>query len=364
MRLHIFHSNHFIKESQEILINTNSIFVVLNNNEKIRLRKVQYLNHNELTDIIIKKEPSRIILHYLTAAKIKPLIESGYSGEVHWSAWGGDLYNSLFNFKNNEFYEEETLLYLKKNKLNSKGNIMYRNHKVIPKNILLFIYRIVKLKKHDYQITKEFLNRIDYCSTVLPYEFSYIKQLCPNVEYRPYVYGNIDYLTTDLKNDVKLGTKILVGNSGTPSNNHVTVYKQLTNFNIISPVVYGDKEYINTLRNDYKNINFITNRLPLNKYTELLTSCNTMIINVIRQQSVGNILLGIHLGMRVYLNEKSKMLPFFKSLGIKIFSFQTDFKKYSNTQLTLIDIHENKINLEKYWGKKNVNKFIANYFEN
>ena len=64
--------------------------------------------------------------------------------------------------------------------------------------------------------------------------------------------------------------------------------------------------------------------MPLKDYTELILSCNTVIMYHIRQQALGNIFMSLFQGMRVFLNSKSLTYSYLKDKGMIIFDLQKD----------------------------------------
>lgn len=370
MILHLFEGSSFIKETQYVLkdYKDQNKYVVLTNNSGIinKQENVLYLNEKKVINYIKTYNPKTIVIHYLTAAKISVIIKSNYQGRVHWSAWGGDYYLPYLGFIYSELFGKNTFLFLRKYKLLKTVNIMTRTQNWL-RPIFLFIYKITKGKPHDYSIVVKFLNRIDSCSLVLPIEFNKIQEMNYKIDYIPFVYGDLDLLipkALKLDNNFILGHNVIVGNSGSSTNNHPDVYKKLDKqFSIVSPVSYGELNYIKNLKQEYIDhpIKFIDNHLSLNDYVDFLKSCNTMVINAFRQQAVGNIIIGIYLGMRVYLNKKNPTYNFLKSLKVNVFCFDTEFDIYKNKQLNTKEILENRANIRKYWGKSNVNKIVSKF---
>ena len=171
------------------------------------------------------------------------------------------------------------------------------------------------------------------------------------------------------KKKFELGTKILLGNSCAFTNNHLDTFAHLKKLNvksqIICPLSYGNlynREIVEKKGNDLFPSNFeaLKNYLPLEEYVKITTSCCVMIMNHRRQESVGNILLGLYLGMRVFLNCKSPVYHYFKAQGIILFDFYVDFKN-TPTCLSPLNINErnqNRAILEKLWGKEVVEQQI------
>ena len=121
----------------------------------------------------------------------------------------------------------------------------------------------------------------------------------------------------------RIGTfRILAGNSATQENQHSETFHALEhlkdeNIEIICPLSYGSPEYRDKVIEEGKNI-FGGKFMPLKDFMEyedyicLLASCDAGIFNNNRQQAMGNILILLRLGKKVYLREDTSMWRHFK----------------------------------------------------
>ncbi len=71
--------------------------------------------------------------------------------------------------------------------------------------------------------------------------------------------------------------------------------------------------------------------MTLEEYNKILLSCGTLIFNHVRQQGVGNIITLGYLGATLFLNAKSPVYSYYKSLGMKIFTVQEVSSQLSYT---------------------------------
>lgn len=289
-----------------------------------------------------------IIIHYLSiyAAKFINKIEHP---KIYWIEWGGDLYNTFLEFKGYKLYEDEDLI----NKVNHE-NIPYR---------LFKIYKYIKRKK-TLRILYPAVNKVKYFVPDSMYdEYPLFLKYYPefsHLKYRSFFYYPIDeILGPDLINKTCEEHSIIVGNSCSFTGNHLAVLHKLKDLNvdnkIIVPLSYsGNAEYKELIVN-YGNKAFgnsfisVTDYLPLNEYNKLLLSAGVFIYGSFRQEAVGNILIALYLGGKVFLDSRNPLLKFYKSLGLTIFSIDELPNENLNAKLPTDDILNNKrILMEKY----------------
>lgn len=189
---------------------------------------------------------------------------------------------------------------------------------------------------------KALLSRIDYMSTVLPSEYEMLSQLEGfHAEYFPFQYAfKDDFSYGDMYDNAD---KILLGNSATETNNHLDIIALLNKRNIknecILPCSYGSSEYLQKLKQSllghHKNLRIIENFLPQAEYATLLCSCRVGIFGHLRQQAVGNILICMLHGSKVYLYRDSIAYKYFSKAGYYVYTIEDDLTEENvNTLMT------------------------------
>lgn len=108
---------------------------------------------------------------------------------------------------------------------------------------------------------------------------------------------------------------IQVGNSATPSNNHIPILKKLHKFSeenikIFAPLSYGDKEYAEKVKREGKELfgeKFvdITTFMDADEYNQFMNQMDIAIFGINRQQALGNIQALLYLGKKLYLKKNS-----------------------------------------------------------
>ncbi len=327
--MHLFEDQKFIDvtiENFESVAAGKNRYIVFSNNNQLkrtaRKKDVTILpNSSYKVDLeFIFKDCELLIIHFLSPIKLYILKHKPKHVKVLWSVWGSDAYD---HFQNQNIYEPLT------QKIRKKSLYQF-----LKKFWIYTLYHFLRYRVKPIGKELESLRRINYVSTVLPYEFELIKnEFGLNAYYIDYNYGVNDF--TALPN-VKLGDSVLVGNSATVSNNHLDVFdiiKQTTK-SLMVPLNYGGYDYKTystkiILKGQLlfgDKFNPITTYLPKNEYDKLLLSCNTAIMYHMRQQALGNIFSALFMGMRVFLNNKSATYTFLKNEGMIVFDLKEDYK--------------------------------------
>jgi len=124
------------------------------------------------------------------------------------------------------------------------------------------------------------------------------------------------------------GPDILLGNSATPTNNHLEALEQLRKVDlagrrIVTPLSYGDMAYadeICRIGNKWFGSSFAPLRefMSLSDFNQVIGGCGTVIMNHVRQQAMGTISAALYKQARVFLRRQSPLFGFFHELGIHV----------------------------------------------
>lgn len=253
-------------------------------------------------------------LHLLLILMLQPRALT----KCYWSIWGADLYSYVSKKKDIKWAIDISLKKL-----------------IVPK-IGHFITHI----KGDYELAQEWYGAKGEWHDCFMYPSNLFKdyQLAP----KPHE-----------------GINILLGNSATPSNNHMDALERLRPFagqriKIYCPLSYGDDAYADEVERAGQEVfgdKFIALRefLSFENYLELLSSIDVAIFNHDRQQAVGNIVSLLGFGKKVYIRSDVTTWNFMNAIGVAIFDAK-DFNDFGSA-------------LEGEWSRKNID-LIKNYFSN
>jgi dTDP-N-acetylfucosamine:lipid II N-acetylfucosaminyltransferase len=345
MIVHLFEDEKFVNITIDSFQKSDSElnrYIVFSNAQKlshVSSTENVLILHNSTYNIdidLIYKDCKLLVIHYLTPIKLYIIKNKPSNVKVLWSVWGADAYD---HFKNIDIFEPLTVNIYKKN-----------IYQYLKSSILYSTYHFLKYKVKPIKNEIAVLRKIDFISTVLPYEFGIIKrEFDLNAKYIDFNYPVNKFSDNYLS--VGLGDSILLGNSATLSNNHFDAFDIIKNTKkkIICPLSYGPVGYrkyrkkvvIQGYNLFKKKFQPLEKFLPNKDYEKILYSCNTMIMYHIRQQALGNIYMALYLGMRLFLNSKSGTYKYMIDKGVIIFDLEKDF------HLIGIELNKNQKRLNK-----------------
>lgn len=302
--------------------------------------RITILTPNEFLSNVNSGKYHAIILHSLSSLPTNVINQLNDKIIVIWKAWGFDLYNTPL--VNHPFIK------LKKYKPLTK-KVVSRNIKAWVQQINAALYYYIHKENYEKSIA-----RIDYFSGVLPTEYELMKTQVPYFRAKQihYYYGPISIYNKDrLCEPFSDGLNIMIGNSGDPTNNHLDAFELLSKLylkdsKIYSPLSYGGNPlYLKKVIERGKELwgeRFypITSFLPYTEYSKLAWNCGIVLFNHERQQAIGNILMALWRGAKVFLSPTSVAYSYYKSVGMNVFNIEEDLT-ITNLTTPLTDTERN-----------------------
>jgi len=294
-----------------------------------------------------------VIFHSLPPDRYGLLVQIPNHAKVFWLGWGYDYYNVFLNNLN------PSGLVLPDSKKMTGFNRIRPAYKTARRMIGEVVDRLKKIPKVDPRTA---LQRIDYFIPVLDVEYD---MACTyNPWFRPkYITWNYGTIEDDWAKEgfsaKNSRLNLLVGNSGTPTNNHCEVFNNiyknidLSGRSVIVPLACSyNKRYDNNvmrLGNKLFGDSFypITDFVSRDEYIEILGTCEAMLMNHLRQQGLGNVCIGILMGSNIFLNPRNPLYEWLKKKGISCGNVHAvNMSKLSEAQK-----ERNISALREYWGR-------------
>lgn len=277
-----------------------------------------------------------------------------------WFIWGYDLYTQWKPFER-MIYQKHTLRFIDR-------------HLTVKDRLFNFI--LYKLKTYRFLFGEKtfFYNnikKIDLVAPVVPTEMEYIETLNRSIKYAPFSYVCLEHMLGDeYRSDFVKNNNIVVGNSATPTNNHIEVFLTLSKLNlgdrkVIVPLNYGDKgEYLQlVLKRGHEllgeNFHPITKFLPLKEYHDLTLNSGYLIFNHIRQQGVANVVAMGYSGTKLFFNGKSSVYKHYKDAGMHIYRLTELNKETINSPLGKVEQARNRTVLEELHSLSSVKDKVS-----
>ncbi len=233
--------------------------------------------------------------------------------ELNWMVWGADLYNLPFIREN--FYETITAKNLSESS-----------------SINEWLY-LLKVWVTNMPFRNKAYAKVDHVLTWMNAEYTFARTKIPGLRAdqrfffyeNPLPYQKLDTMGLPEHSSERTIPSIIVGNSGYPTNNHLDVVEHLIISRIEAtlyfPVSYGDLKYVKFLKKKLANyplgkVEFIDRYMSFDEYLEFLKSADALVMNNIRPQGYGNVLMMLYLGKPVFLNKKNISLSDLEQNGI------------------------------------------------
>ncbi|MED4730241.1 TDP-N-acetylfucosamine:lipid II N-acetylfucosaminyltransferase [Aneurinibacillus migulanus] len=362
-----FYSKTFIEFINENFNSSEHVYLIFTWKEKLEhintaeysnikivdLSKVQWEQH--AIEILKWIENSKLVfIHYLFDFYCWLMCRYKISKKIFWVLWGADLYAYI----DIPLYDKITRSFLERNNLieiNNQDKNFYQNESFIYRKAAIRKFsRILTFNRGDYELAKEFF--------------------VTNAKNSAFFYKN----PVDVKIKKMINSKynfkeeyqhvFLLGNSGTPENNHLEILNSMkrwecNDFCVVVPLSYGDPAYIKKLIHEGKKLlgeKFIPllDFLAPEEYASILSNIDVAFMNHNRQQGVGNIIALMSLNKKIYMKPQVTTYKFLENNGIKIYDIE-----YIETFDDVIQFNDiiglnNKEIIMQLFGDENIkNKF-------
>ena len=366
MILHLVHDEKIINRTIDIFEKVapdENLFVVFTRHElKFVKPHKNVITFKEYKNYKGVKEFSSVIIHYLNSRKIR-FVQDNIKNDIpiYWIIWGNDLYNKLLYPKGFELWDKESTYYKK----TKKSLISTQLEKIITK---------IKIRKIESFVSKRISSivtdttEIDYTMLV-----SYYPKL-KNIPWMDFFYYPIELiLGQGMMQKWVEGNDIQIGNSASITNNHEYAMRFLSKVDlqerkVVAPLSYsGTKEYKETVKKVGRasfGENFIAleDFLPLEKYNQLMTSFGVAIYGNWRQEAIGNILISLYLGAKVFLPNVNPMMQWAKQHNLVVFELESISQHEIDTPLDEESRIQNRSIILKLYNLERLKSLIASNF--
>jgi hypothetical protein len=356
MNYHFFIDEKFVDDfvSDAIQIDSDQIFIAVSSRPLRFITNpsvVHFTNYeSELIPIVEKiTEKDCIYVHWYKPPILQLIDKLPSSTAVYLMFYGGDFFESGFppgkngvldNFLYDPLTREYYQIYYVRN---TKSYLRERLEKAIAtgnrKNILHTWLQNMQLKRRwmkgylheqEWMARKRFLNRITAVCHWNHFDIKILEQLYTvKLNHRYFSYnGGFENLIQTRKDIEKKKCNIWLGNSDTPTNNHLDALEVLSNFKnedieIICPLNYGNKQYGDLIEKTGKQLfgeKFIAVRdyLDRDTYYNLMNKTNVAIMFHNRGQAGGNVIAFLKKGIKIYMKEESSIYKYYRELGVTI----------------------------------------------
>lgn len=345
--------NSFIKLTEEITGSENNQYIIYGGSQFQKTTEPKFVKDKSVVVALYDskkfydaigdlKQYRRIFFHFLSNEMCDFILKNrALSAKFYWAFWGADLYTPFTLFKK-EIYDELSIDYFNKHdSFVSTGNKYLDALKKLKRK-----FSSDNSYRNQLDKRKMAIKRIDYFLHYNSADYELLQRLFDTkAQHLPFFYYDYDYSKLNEINDegrnaiqskFNFGnsTVIQLGHSASLSNNHFSLFEQITylknqNFSFICPLSYGDKNYATAVIKKGKEIfgeKFIplTEYLRKEDYAALLNRIDISFMNHIRTEAAGNTFMMLAMGKKVFLNSKSNLYKFLLNEDVKVFSLNDD----------------------------------------
>lgn len=225
------------------------------------------------------------------------------------------------------------------------------------------------------------IERIKLFSPVLPSEYRMVRESFNGGAFpaqAEWNYGSLEEVWLRDFGDRRIsGANVLLGNSASYTSNHIDILQWLADSSAVSegrqvvcPLSYGDESYaagVCDFARGLKSLEFrpILDFMPLPEYVGLLASCSHVILNHVRQQGVGLLVIVLSLGARVFLRAENPVYEYLRDWGIAVNSIQElqSQPELLSQPLDAASQLENRRLLGQHWSKESIDRKTARLIE-
>lgn len=267
---------------------------------------------------------------------------------VYWIIWGKDLYNTLLSPKGFRMYDRSAAYYTPLRRLRAPFHgIKYR---IRAARIMRFVRRrvtclVTDITHNDYDVFARYYPEI---RRIAHAEFFY--------------YPIDEILGEELLGAEISGQNILVGNSNSLTNNHEYAFRQLAGLQlgerkVIVPLSYNGKPaYRKTIleageKAFGEKFMPLTQFMPLAEYNRLMQTASVAIYGNWRQEAIGNIIIALYLGAKVFIAARNPVLAWARAMGLHVFELEQIDQQKLDTPLTQAERQQNRTILSERFDR-------------
>lgn len=351
MILHLVHDEKIINRTIDVFNSVypgKNIFVVFTNTELKLVNKAD--NVFRLTEFNLSDfQFTSVVIHFLNSKKIRFISEFiDKKIPVYWIIWGADLYNDILSQRGFEMFDK-TSSYFRALRIPT----FKKWHRFIKNKNRASLY--INFIKHRVQYLVTDTTEIDYDLLM-----AYVPKL-KRIPWKDFFYYPIDVIMgNELADKWVEGTNIQIGNSASLTNNHEYVMRFLSKLNVGDRNIYVPLSYAGKDENTAcvirtgmqlfgDNFKPLTKFLALNEYTKLMTSFSVALYGNWRQEAIGNIIISLYLGAKVFLPRQSPVAQWAQKHKLIVFELEKIDQNNLDTCLEKWEQeHNRKILIELY----------------
>ena len=308
-----------------------------------------------------------LVIHYMIPQFMEGVRRAPDDMLIGWSGWGSDYMYLIEPYLGQMLLPGTQALMTgiesKRQRWHRKAMALGRKFVRHPGNLIPYLARRLSGDRGPRaDALLEVIDKIDLVS-VCPEEMDMFRRALPAFRGEYYRFCNYSAEETFAVGPERMeGPDILVGNSATPTNNHVELFEALDRQDLgdrrlITPLSYGDSDYgdaIVRIGRQRFGRSFVPIRgyMPLDEYSETISRCGVVVMNHVRQQGGTTIATALYKGARVFMRTENPAMEFYRKMGVELSSVQDDLSADGDRFAPLSDASraKHRLLMVEYWG--------------
>lgn len=313
------------------------------------------------------KNVDRVFFHYYNIhfEKLNAILKTAFPKLVSvWCFWSGDFY-ALPEFLNDQYFG-----------FSRKFIPFHLKHRANPvRKSLAFIYHKWKNQiSYDHKRYIKSFEKIDYFAGLFKSDYENVLAYSgAKMKYVPFAYLSIEQIVGGEINRSHTPKEniVMVGHSANLSLNHYEVLQKLREINysslVLIPLSYGDVNYKKKLieaTHDFKlNVKILEEFIPLEDYNKETEKVKCAIFNCSIQIAVGNIVMLLWQGVKLFIHPQSSVYVDLKKWGIILYSTDEITKLALEAGLTEQEVENNRKILLQHLSEEKVKSYCEHLFK-
>jgi hypothetical protein len=347
--LHLVHDEKFIDAARGVFEEAASAahdFLIVGNGSSLRHIRTFTPTRLDLRSVLegrflaLLPRYSAVFVHYLGEAARMIVDAAPRTTRFVWLAWGADYYHLIHTHEELLLPQTRRLVSelappesaragTKQAAIEHLAGLARAAARPLEAVHRVRLRRTVRRIGHHAFGEAALLNRFE--AVAMPIEEDFVALCARNPELR-LRFLDWNYWTEGFRAhpalDAPTGNNILLGNSATPANNHLEALEFLRGIlpadrTVICPLSYGDERYGDAVEAAGRRLlghRFIPLRdfMDSAAYSKLIASCSIIVMNHVRQQALGNIVLALCGGARVFLHARNPIGAAMRRIGVEV----------------------------------------------
>lgn len=367
--LHFFQDEKVVNEAIEnfeTAFQNENLFVVITKNGKATLVNEHpntlflTMGSSELDEIIKScRDFSEVVLHSM-CYEFALILPKMNHPNVCWVIWGADLYEDLLYKKGYKLYIDEKSLF-----------------RVRAQKLPVFLYKmLIGYRDSRYYKAQLKANRYIHSVCALSPDYELLVKYFPEFKSCPnkylYYYPIEKMLDDNTRDCYVSGKDIWVNNAAAYNGNHIDILQRISKFRnngtVHVPLSYGMTKWAKYVESEGRR--FLGEKfdpmltfMPRGEYYKRFLGSNSFVFGHLRQCAVGNILVALYLGAKVFLFKDNPLYSYFKEMGIQLYSIDEDFTE-DNVYASLSDTmrQQNREIILNNYSYQNLISLIKQFF--